>query len=194
MKKDPNLPSEQSEAERIDAMQTWREQCLLFLFGELSGSALDDFQTSLGESELKVDVLAEVAETISLVAFAAPSPVVTKQTDFVRRRTVSNSRWIAALVAISTCVLFAFLLGKGETTARTLKPSLAEVRPHVPNEERLVAEAWAETLVSFDDEISSSRKSSDVTIDFEESILPSDDDVNLSWLVAGMETGTSGDG
>ncbi len=192
--------------------ESWREQCLLYLLGELPTDQLAEFEARLGEAEWFGDELAKTAETLHVVAEAtatcpASSPQCAGDSDlnlpigFDSHADLDShsgsSRFVLLTITLAASVLLAFVVGKqtqnpAENSART-SPSFTEAT--------LVAQAWAQSVsvLQLEEESLSEFAMNDLVLNGSEEFFTSEtdtdsDDSAFAWIVAAIDEGDQIDG
>lgn len=158
---------------------TWRDQCLLYLFGELGASQVINFERELASSPELSDELARQAESICLLAPAA------EQTELSERIVKTSTNWkVVAILATAASILFAILLLRPSETGRVANQ---DSRPVGISDDLLIAQAWLNNhhsvVVEPDENELADWVPIESTTDFESNL-----DSTLSWMFAAVST------
>ncbi|GAA5506402.1 hypothetical protein [Novipirellula caenicola] len=186
--------------------ESWREQCLLYLLGELPAEQQPEFERRLGEAEWFGDELAKTAETLSVVAEATTvaAPATTHATLLPQcdgspqiKSPLGVSRLAMLAVGLAASVLIAVVVGK-----QTKDPAdgIAPVSPAF-TEATLVAQAWAQSVsvLQLDEASLSEDAMNDLALDGTDDLFTSEseldwDDSAFAWIVAAIDDGDQIDG
>ncbi|GAA4449839.1 hypothetical protein [Novipirellula rosea] len=186
--------------------EAWREQCLLYLLGELPTERLAEFEARLGEADWFGDELAKMAETIQLVAEAptpcqASPPLCVHDADVDSHACLDShsgsSRLVLLAITLAASVMIAFVVGKQtRDPAENTVPNAATF-----TEATLVARAWAQSVsvLQLDEESLSEFAMNDLVLDGPEEFFTREtesdaDDSAFAWIVAAIDDGDQIDG
>ncbi|WP_442507882.1 hypothetical protein SH528x_006823 [Novipirellula sp. SH528] len=190
--------------------ESWREQCLLFLLGEIPTDQLAEFEARLGEAEWFGDELAKTAETLHVVAettancpASSPqcvgkpdlnlSPSFDSHTDLDSHS--GSSRFVLLTISLAASVLLAFVVGKQtQDPAENVAPTSASF-----TEATLVAQAWAQSVsvLQLEEESLSEFVMNDLVMNGSEEFFTGEtdsDDSTFAWIVAAIDDGDQIDG
>ncbi len=182
-----DTPLPNSGARRIDCDEGVRrdelaQQCLLYLFGELSSDQSRAFEQQLLVSVETADELAAVSKRMSLLGgCAVPGTGQVLELSTVRRRLILLRRYVSIVAAIAAGLLLVLSL------------TAIDDDELVVIDDAKIAEAWAATDSTWS-ELSSMRDDADATasekfvvtdsLDF---VGPFGDETVPSWMLAALD-------
>ena len=160
----------------------WRDQCLLYLFGELDADQSDEFVRQLESSP---ELGCELARQAELIEGLAAPPVLQSNLDPTKISVESPVRWLSfAVLAMAASIIFAMFMMLPNQSNHVA----SQVVPVEPSEELLIARVWVSNQ---HEGVLKSEFADMVDTDLGSESLPdvdSDLDSTLAWMVIAVST------
>ncbi|MFK8111554.1 MAG: hypothetical protein AB8B91_05115 [Rubripirellula sp.] len=178
----PNLPDD-----------VWREQCLLYLFGELDAEKSAKFAERLESSPPHADELLRQAEMITALPACDPAPVSAFASES-GTLPAGSKRWGLVLVATAASLLLAFVAWQAPVHHVAQVDSQDGLTNAAVSEELLIARTWAKSrhLDAFEvglNEFNDFDDVGDAPVELNEgNNADLETDSTLSWMFAAVST------